>query len=280
MEETVVEKLITGGMIPEPEIPTIRIISLGAGVQSSVMALMGDRGDFGPKPDAAIFADTQWEPKGVYEHLDWLEKELSFPVYRVTAGNIRENEIKGITVDGNPYNSIPLFTEKGITRRQCTGDYKIKPVRKKTRSLLNLAPKERKKGVYAEHWIGISRDEIQRVKDSDVRYIRNRWPLLEKQMERRHCLEWFAEHYPDRTLARSACLGCPYNSNTRWRELKINSPEDFADVVDFDAKVRKLADMDFYVHKSCKPIDEVDFRNLEDMGQLSFLDECDGMCGV
>ena len=205
---------------------------------------------------------------------------LSFPVYRVTAGNIRENEIKGITVDGNPYNSIPLFTEKGITRRQCTGDYKIKPVRKKTRSLLNLAPKERKKGVYAEHWIGISRDEIQRVKDSDVRYIRNRWPLLEKQMERRHCLEWFAEHYPDRTLARSACLGCPYNSNTRWRELKINSPEDFADVVDFDAKVRKLADMDFYVHKSCKPIDEVDFRNLEDMGQLSFLDECDGMCGV
>tara|TARA_R100000808_G_scaffold19914_1_gene43151 strand:+ start:170 stop:1006 length:837 start_codon:yes stop_codon:yes gene_type:complete len=278
MIESVEEKLITGGMIPVE--PKLRIISLGAGVQSSVMALMGDRGEFGAKPDCAIFADTQWEPAGVYEHLDWLEKELSFPVYRVTAGNIRENEIKGVTVDGHPYNTIPLFTEKGITRRQCTGDYKIKPVRKKTRELLGLAPKQRANGIFAEHWLGISLDEIVRMKDSHEKFVVHRFPLIEKRIERRHCLEWFAEHYPDRTLSRSACLGCPYNSNARWRELKLNAPDDFADVVDFDKKIRKLADMDFYIHKSCKPLDEVDLRNLEDMGQLSFLDECDGMCGV
>jgi hypothetical protein len=35
-----------------------------------------------------------------------------------------------------------------------------------------------------------------------------------------------------------------------------------------------------FVHRSCKPLDEVDFENAEDKGQLSFLDECDGMCGV
>ena len=36
--------------------PLIRILSLGAGVQSSTMALMAERGEFGVKPDAAIFA--------------------------------------------------------------------------------------------------------------------------------------------------------------------------------------------------------------------------------
>ena len=67
----------------------LRVISLGAGVQSSVMALLAARGEIGPMPDAAIFADTQWEPAAVYEHLGWLESQLPFPVYRVTAGNIR-----------------------------------------------------------------------------------------------------------------------------------------------------------------------------------------------
>ena len=46
-----------------------RVISLGAGVQSTVMALMAEAGDIGPRPDCAVFADTGWEPKEVYEHL-------------------------------------------------------------------------------------------------------------------------------------------------------------------------------------------------------------------
>ena len=41
-----------------------RVLSLGAGVQSTVLALMAERGEFGlPKPDIAIFADTQWNRK-------------------------------------------------------------------------------------------------------------------------------------------------------------------------------------------------------------------------
>ena len=66
----------------------LEIISLGAGVQSSVMALMAARGELTPMPSAAVFADTQWEPAGVYAHLDWLEQQLPFPTYRVTQGNL------------------------------------------------------------------------------------------------------------------------------------------------------------------------------------------------
>lgn len=41
----------------------IHIISLGAGVQSSTMALMAAAGEITPMPKCAIFADTQDEPE-------------------------------------------------------------------------------------------------------------------------------------------------------------------------------------------------------------------------
>ena len=63
--------------------PTLTVLSLGGGVQSSVMALMAGEGAFGRVPDCALFADTRWEPPSVYEHLEWLEGRLSFPLYVV-----------------------------------------------------------------------------------------------------------------------------------------------------------------------------------------------------
>ena len=52
---------------------THRYLSLGAGVQSSTALLLAARGDIAPF-DAAIFADTGWEPAAVYAHLDRLEE--------------------------------------------------------------------------------------------------------------------------------------------------------------------------------------------------------------
>lgn len=66
----------------------LRVLSLGAGVQSTTMALMAAHGEIGPMPDCAIFSDTGWEPKAVYDHLEWLEQQLPFPVHRVERGNI------------------------------------------------------------------------------------------------------------------------------------------------------------------------------------------------
>ena len=71
----------------------LEIISLGAGVQSSVMALMAARGELKPMPECAIFADTGWEPDGVYKHLEWLKTQLNFPVYNVSAGDIRKDTL-------------------------------------------------------------------------------------------------------------------------------------------------------------------------------------------
>ncbi|MGB5093359.1 MAG: hypothetical protein WBN97_08640, partial [Parvibaculum sp.] len=43
--------------------------ALGAGVQSTTLALMAAHGEIGPMPDCTIFADTGWVPQAVYEHL-------------------------------------------------------------------------------------------------------------------------------------------------------------------------------------------------------------------
>ena len=67
----------------------MNIISLGAGVQSMTMALMAAKGEISPSPDAAIFSDSQWESAHVYRLLDFLETQLPFPVYRVTAGDLK-----------------------------------------------------------------------------------------------------------------------------------------------------------------------------------------------
>ena len=52
----------------------IHIISLGAGVQSSTVALMAHLGELTPKPEFAVFADTHAEPANVYKHLEFLER--------------------------------------------------------------------------------------------------------------------------------------------------------------------------------------------------------------
>ena len=268
------------------EIPgaDLRVISLGAGVQSSVMALMASMGKITPMPDCAIFADTQFEPKEIYEHLEWLSDVLQFPVHVVTAGNIKKDTLQGKNAFGTSYIAMPLFSNKSsIGRRQCTFDYKIRPINKKTRNLMGLKKGERANGKVCETWVGISMDEMQRVKDSQFSYIKNRYPLIELGMRRLDCYKWFNEYFPDKTLKRSACIACPYRNNSSWRNMKINDPENFKIAVDFDEKIRNLhkhKNSKYYIYQGRVPLKDADLSTAEDKGQLNFLDECDGMCGV
>lgn len=268
---------------------TLRYISLGAGVQSSVLALMASRGEIKPMPDFAIFADTQWEPVQIYKHLDWLEKQLAFPVYRVTYGDIRKMSLG--TLGGNIAPSMPVFiknTEGGIIGRQCTQNYKIDPIYKRVRQLMGYKKGQRlPKDTVVESWMGISRDEVQRMKDSRKWWVVNRYPLIEANMTRYDCQLWFEERYPDRTLARSACIGCPYRNDKEWRKMKDEDPVSWADAVEFDHAMRSGESHIFhlrnagYLHHSMIPLGEVDLSTEQDRGQLDmFGEECEGMCGV
>ncbi len=241
----------------------MNIVSLGAGVQSSTMALMAAHGEITPMPDAAIFADTQAEPKAVYEWLDWLEKQLPFPVYRVTAGNLMSESLRERTSKkGRKYYKlyVPSYGENGPMPRKCTHDFKLVPLYRFARQWRPLTM-----------WIGISFDESWRMKSSFRKWAINRYPLVDMSIRRSDCLRWMAAHdYPQ--PPRSACVFCPYHSDQEWRDLA-----EFDEAVAFE---KALPEGEF-LHRSRKPLDQVDFSTDEDRGQLNmFNNECEGMCGV
>lgn len=258
--------------------PALRLLSLGAGVQSTTVAVLSAAGDL-PKLDAAIFADTGWEPAAVYTHLNRLEREVlqpaGIPLYRVSVGNIREDAL-------NPehrFASMPLFIKNqdggdGMTRRQCTSEYKLKPIKRKVRQLLGYPhPTPVPRGLYAEQWIGISRDEIGRAKDSGIQYLKSAFPLLDligaadgrEGWTRDDCLRYLRASGWE-TTPKSACIGCPFHGNAQWRALRDGNPEEWADAVAFDAAIRsgnargnangKPLLGEAYLHRSRRPLDQ------------------------
>ena len=265
----------------------LRVLSFGAGVQSTVLLLMAAKGEIKPMPDVAIFADTQFEPASIYKHLEWVEMELNYLTDKfiqleiVTAGNLKQNEMMGLNSRGKSYNQIPYFTDTGFGHRQCTLNYKIEPVRKKIREYLGVQKGQRvPKNTVVEQWMGISTDELERVKDARDKWVVHRYPLIEMGMSRGDCYQWFKKHYPHKELAKSACIACPYHHNSMWRDMKKNDPVSWEEACQFDEAIRNVASnkVTQYVHNSATPLRTADLGD-EHTPDL-FLGECDGMCGV
>ena len=276
----------------------LRVLSLGAGVQSSTLALMIEHGEL-PQIDAAIFADVKGEPKKVYEWLEYLKTKItSYPIHIVSWRDLKQDILDAAKGEYKAF-TAPFYTKntvtgkKGLLRRQCTADYKIKPVIQEIRRLLGLKKGEKRKaGTQVDLLMGISKDEIVRMRKNQLNYINNVYPLVDKNMTRKDCIEWMEDNfYP--TPPRSACTFCPYHSNKEWLDIKNGDPEEWKEVVAMDRAIRnqerfkeKNKDQEvideIFLHRSCKPIDEVDFENEKNKDQLDFefgiLNECEGMC--
>jgi hypothetical protein len=277
------------------------VLNLGAGVQSSCLALMAAKGEVTPMPDFAVFADTQAEPQSVYKWLDWLETQLPFPVYRVTKGNLTEDSLQIRTIQKDCKNHkqgmvyvrkiIPLFGQMqngdvvAAIGRSCTVDYKIKAIEAKIKDVCQV--RRAQKECTVTQWIGISWDELQRMKESRQLWAQLRHPLIEKRMTRQQCLQWMrCNDYPE--PPRSACVYCPFHSNAEWRRLRDEEPKEFERAIEFDFAIREqfrkdpVQKMDVFLHRSCKPLSEIDFDSDEQKGQAvwDFTAECEGMCGV
>jgi hypothetical protein len=216
--------------------------------------------------DRAIFADTGSEPAAVYAHLDRLRELSSIPIDIVAAGNLGAKVLAGGFAD-IPLRQINADGSSGLGRRQCTYQFKMRPIRRRIHELT----KDR-----ADLLMGISLDEVQRMRDSDVGYIRNEYPLVDLGWKRWDCQRYLAEKGVD--APRSACVFCPYRTNAEWRML---SADEFAAAVAVDESIRvQPKGRTAYLHTSLRPLAEVDLSTPEERGQLNWLEECEGMCGV
>jgi len=222
---------------------------------------MAAAGEITPMPRCAIFADTQDEPAGVYETLNSIRPKLPFPLYRVTSGSLSDKVYSGKFI-------IPSFGSRGgINFRRCTDRYKIEPIKRLIREMFGMRP--------LTLWIGISLDEVHRMKPNKLKRITNRWPLIELRKSRHDCEQWLSRHGFDKP-EKSACTYCPYHSDATWRKL-LSSPERKG-ILRMDAFLNAHGQ---YLHRSLKPLSEVDLSTDEDHGQqIMFGNECEGMCGV
>ena len=274
----------------------VTYLSLGCGVQSSALFAMSCLGvrDV-PRADFAIFADTQNEPKWVYDQLRILREfgiKKGIPVYVATKGNLAQTAIDRNQGKISRFANIPLWTtgQDGRAvplRRQCTREFKVEVIEKKVRQLMGYQPRQRVKHK-VRSMIGISTDEAQRMKPSRTKWVESTFPLCDLMVSRQGC-ENFLRSIDLPVPNKSACVQCPYRSDVEWMQMKQDSPEDFEQACVYDELMRdqKKSGLEWpaFVHRSLIPLREVEFKPKNGKTPLvtlwdSFTDECEGMCGV
>lgn len=242
------------------------------------MLLQALEGNFKTKPDFAIISDPGCEPKYVYQYLMWLKSyvkiKYNFDIITVTAGNLYEDTLNFQNGNKNRVASLPLRLEGngGLVMRQCTYDYKLSPIRKYIQSI--------RLGKKVKLWIGISIDEIERIKESDVKYIEHYYPLIEYGIRIDNIINWFeTNNLP--VPGKSACIICPFHSDNYWKRFKKEFPEEFELACKFDDSIRNFNGLKrkAYLSKHLKPLREINF-SFEPSLFPELIEECDGLCGL
>ncbi len=258
----------------------MKIISLGLGIQSTAMYLMSSLNHI-DRADYAIFADPDAELPDTYrlwDYLkDWAKYNNGIPLIKKKK-SLYDDILKGQNSSGNRWASIPAFTEsQGMVRRQCTAEYKINVVVQEVRKLHGLKKYQRMKPTTM--YLGISLDEIQRMKQSQLYNITYEYPLIDRKITRNDCIK-FLEERSFHNIKKSSCTFCPFHSNRQWKEIKQNYPEEWEKIIAVDKAIRDKSKKGLkdklYLHRSLKPIDEAYLQ--EDQEELFMCEE--GHCGI
>lgn len=256
-----------------------QVWSCGGGTQSCAIAALIVQGKL-PKPDFSVIADTGYETGATWEFMG-----------RVLVPELAKVGVKLVRVSGEKFGrfwmqtfaknadepmipAISLETGEPVRLRNiCTFMWKIEVVERWLSRTHRITKSKRRL------WIGFSFDEpIRILKKTTQREItagRTWIPLNGLGMRRRDCVK-IVENMGWGTPPRSACWMCPNHSDLEWRKLRRERPSEFEKAVEFEREIQKR-DPDVWLHKTCVPLDQVDFSQPEDL----FTRACDsGLCFV
>jgi len=250
----------------------IDILSLGWGVQSFTLAAMSALGEL-PKV-VAIHSDTSPEREATYQFAakwtEWL-RDRGVDVVTVRAKAVDIGDMK-INIHLPAHTTRLNGEPSGMLRRQCTGRWKIDPLRQYLRA-------NGLKGQGVRMWLGISLDEALRMKDSDVKWITHYYPLVDLRLSRADCMVWLVKNGME-VPEKSACVFCPYHNKREWLKLKDRGGADWSKAVAIDEAIRdRRPNFVSYVHPNRQPLTAL--KSASDYGfkQLEFDTECDsGYC--
>ena len=254
--------------IEEASGETMIVWSYGGGTQSAAIAVMILKGEL-PKPDIVCMADTSRE---VSETWDYLRNVVqpSLDKIGLEVNVIPHSYSYWDITGGNGDILLPVFTRKhgtvGKMPTYCSNEWKRLPVRRWLRE----------NGVkQCDLWIGISTDEMERMKINELKWQNYVYPLIEIKPTSRHQCVSVVESYGWPTPPKSRCYMCPNMSPFSFKQLRDNYPEDFNNSVYLERAIQKIDPLIFF-HPLAIPLEEAVKQS--DM-QSDMFDGCDsGFC--
>lgn len=189
----------------------MNIFSYGGGVQSFTILALISAGKL-PRPDKIVMADmSPYERETLVFTLHVAEPlarsvGLTIEIVRPNRQTLRDELLRGRVV--TPFWWWNDGRAQLVSRRSCTTNYKVKLVN----SMIQ-------RYAWDTIWLGISSDELIRVRGADEKLTRGRmrtnfYPLIEQDMTRADCEAFLVE----RGLVpppKSACDICPFSSRIR-----------------------------------------------------------------
>lgn len=155
---------------------------------------------------SALFADTGGEVPETYAYLE------------IARDFLRKHGVPFTVVSKRGRTLYETAWERRVFPsaiwRWSTRDFKVLPIHRHYRCL----------GGHVHQYLAIAWDEIERMKSSQVDYVTNLFPLIDRRMTRADCVALIR----DAGLPlppRSGCYFCPFNSVERWRWLYEKHPD-------------------------------------------------------
>ena len=254
---------------------------------------MAAAGEITPMPSAAIFADTQAEPKSVYQWLDWLETQLPFPVYRVSQGNLAADVLtllkrrkKGTDDTWWPRSAIPgLPGQPGWHQGSAYAPamhprLQGRPDRAQSRELLL--------GIWRHKCHPVDRHLLRRSASHETLgeclYSEHRYPLIERKITRGGLSHLDGRQQPPAPASQRVCL-LPVSLQQGMAPIEEEEPLEFPQAVEFERKFDhakngpSASKRQRFLHTTASPwIRSTSPRTPRQMDLWG--NECEGLCGV
>lgn len=241
--------------------------SYGGGTQTAAIAVLILQGKL-PRPDLVVMADTGREISSTWDYLrDVVQPALDGIGLTIDiAGHDLSNHDLWNSDD---YLLIPAFTSQadgGKLPTYCSNEWKQRVIR---RHLRNQGVND------CDVWLGMSTDEIERIKPSGAKWYRHAYPLIDLVPTSRVNCAALVVSFGWPAPPKSRCWMCPNQSPRMWADMRRELPDEFAKAVAFEEEIQER-DQHLWLHRSMIPLtDAVDITDQ----QPSLFDGCDsGYC--
>lgn len=224
-----------------------QVWSSGGGTQSAAIAALICRGEL--RPDISVIVDTQREVAQTWKYHDEIIvpslAKVGVTLHRVPKSRYTNVDLWG-GKDGNSL-LIPAFQTNTATGEQgklpafCSNEWKARVVQRFCRDLMPDC-----KGF--DIWLGISRDEADRMKVGHTGKWQYCHPLIDdgRLLSRQDCRALIQSMgWPK--PPRSRCYMCPNQVQDEWDDLEQNWPADNAKADKLERKIQER-DPAIYLH--------------------------------